>query len=89
MEVLGKFEGRIRKIYEVSTFLPVVFDAFEGFMIFSTFHSTILEFKYSEDDLECIKTKKMMQIEKKYHNFYTYINCITNKCNIYINIVKR
>jgi hypothetical protein len=39
----------------------VVFDAFEGFMIFSTFHSTILEFKFSEDDVESIKTKKLKE----------------------------
>lgn len=50
MEVMCKFEARIRRIFGVSTFLPVVFDAFEGFMVFATFHSTILEFGFQENE---------------------------------------
>jgi hypothetical protein len=58
-------------------------------MILSTFHATILEFKFSEDDCESLKTKKTMEMDKKYNSFYTFIEFVTNKCNYLIMLVKR
>lgn len=51
--------------------MPISFDEFEGFVICSTFHSTIMEFKYSFGETEGTKV----------NNFWYYLKTVTKECN--------
>ena len=45
-KLLGVFDATIRKTHDLSAYLPISFDEFEGFTISATYHSTILDFKF-------------------------------------------
>ena len=72
--VLGKFKAQIRKIYGLSTYLPITFDAFDGFRICSTFHSTIMEFKYVHEE----GSGKNKPIFQNCFDMWSYVDCVTN-----------
>ena len=57
--------------------MPISFDAFEGFVICSTFHSTIMEFKYSNEP----ELKLLLPFDQKTYDFWSYLDTLTKGCN--------
>ena len=45
-KILGVFDATIRKTHDLSAYLPISFDEFQGFTISATYHSALLDFKF-------------------------------------------
>ena len=76
--MVGNFKAQIRQIYGISTYLAITFDAFDGFSICSTFHSTIMEFKFAQDEAEESFFFKG-PVDKKCFDLWSYMDLVTNQ----------
>lgn len=78
-KVIGRCCCKIRKLFDVSTYLPLIFDEFEGVVIEGTYNAALIDFHYEGETVELsINNGHSPQFTP--NNFYEYLNIVSGGC---------